>query len=98
MGWGIWEPGVVLCAAFGSSQCPQTCCKFSLLLVRKFLIWQNSVLVEDLPFLTLFLYSLDSPVVLGCDIHVVEPLFPSPHQFTLWYWWGLTNYSEIRVL
>lgn len=38
----------------------KTYCKFSLLLVSKFLIWQNSIFLEDLPFFVLvwvFLFS-----------------------------------------
>lgn len=50
-------PGIVPFVALGGSWCPKPYGKFSLLVVRKFLIWLKSVFLEDLPFLVSFLFS-----------------------------------------
>lgn len=52
----VWEPGIVLFAGLGGSRCPKTYCKFSLLLVRKYVVWQKSVFLEDLPFLVVWVW------------------------------------------
>lgn len=97
----VWEHSIVLFAALGDSWCSKTYSRFSFSLVRKHLIWQESVFLGYLPLLLGFSLFSRLPRYAGvCYTHVMEPLpyFPSIYSISLIGWRELTKVSEMKVL
>lgn len=95
----VWEHGIVLFVALGDSWCSKTDSRFNFSLVRKHLIWQESVFLGCLPFFMGFsLFSRLPRYAWVYYRHVMQPLSYFPSLYSLIAWWELTKLSEMKML